>query len=55
MRVITDVTATVRLGKSEGWLHRLGWLVLIWTASVLALGIIAVVFHLLMSVVGLSA
>jgi len=37
------------------WLTRLGWLVLIWSASVLALGAIALTFRLLMAAAGLTA
>ncbi|MNE04942.1 hypothetical protein D3C76_980220 [compost metagenome] len=34
---------------------RLGWLVLIWTASVLALGVAAWLLRLMMSAAGLSS
>jgi len=37
------------------WLTRIGWLVLIWTLSVGALGIAALLFRLLMSAAGLTA
>ena len=37
------------------WLRRIGWLVLIWTASVAALGLVALIFHGLMSLAGLTA
>jgi hypothetical protein len=36
------------------WPKRIGWLVLIWTASVLALGAVALVFRLLMNLAGLT-
>lgn len=36
------------------WLGRLGWLVLIWAASVLALGIVAMAFRWLMGLAGLT-
>jgi hypothetical protein len=36
-------------------LRRVGWLVLIWAASVLALGVIAGVFRALMMFAGLTA
>jgi Protein of unknown function (DUF2474) len=36
------------------WLRRLGWLVLIWAASVVALAVIATLFRLLMGFVGLT-
>lgn len=35
-------------------IHRLGWLVAIWTLSVLGLGAFAAVFRLLMSTAGLT-
>lgn len=37
------------------WPKRLGWLVLIWAGSVLALGVVAMTFRLLMSLAGLKA
>ncbi len=36
------------------WLKRIGWLVLIWTLSVLALGIVAILFRALMKLAGLT-
>ncbi|BCH21045.1 hypothetical protein MesoLjLc_08180 [Mesorhizobium sp. L-8-10] len=36
------------------WPKRIGWLILIWTASVLALGAVALVFRLLMNLAGLT-
>ncbi|MEA3182920.1 MAG: hypothetical protein QOI59_6443 [Gammaproteobacteria bacterium] len=36
-------------------LRRVGWLVLIWAASVLALGVVASVFRALMMFAGLTA
>ena len=36
------------------WLSRFGWLVLIWAASVLALGIVAMGFRWLMDLGGLT-
>lgn len=36
------------------WLKRIGWLVLIWTLSVLALGVVALVFRALMKLAGLT-
>jgi hypothetical protein len=36
------------------WLRRIGWLALIWTASVLALAVIALVFRGLMTAAGLT-
>lgn len=40
---------------AQTWLRRVGWLVLIWAASVLALGIVASVFKALMTLAGLTA
>lgn len=36
------------------WMRRVGWLVLIWAASVLALGVVAGLMRLLMSFAGLT-
>jgi hypothetical protein len=36
------------------WLGRIGWLVLIWTASVTVLAIVAVLFRILMHLAGLT-
>lgn len=36
------------------WPKRIGWLVLIWTVSVLALGTVAYLFRLLMNLAGLT-
>ncbi|PSJ64760.1 DUF2474 domain-containing protein [Kumtagia ephedrae] len=38
----------------DSWLKRIGWLVLIWTASVLALGLVALAFRLIMNLAGLT-
>ncbi len=40
--------------SSPVWLRRFGWMILIWLASVLALGIVAMVFRLLMRAAGLT-
>ncbi len=42
---------TVSLAR---WGGRLGWLVLIWAASVLTLGVVAYAFRLVMAWVGLT-
>ena len=39
----------------RGWLNRLAWLLLIWTASVAALGIAALAIRLLMRTAGMTA
>jgi hypothetical protein len=36
------------------WPYRVGWLVLIWTASVVALGVVALILRVIMSVAGLT-
>jgi hypothetical protein len=36
------------------WLRRIGWMALIWTLSVLALAVVALVFRGLMSAAGLT-
>jgi hypothetical protein len=38
----------------RSWLRRIGWLVLIWSASVLALAIVAALFRALMTLAGLT-
>jgi Protein of unknown function (DUF2474) len=38
----------------RNWPYRVGWLVLIWTASVAALGIVALSLRAIMSVAGLT-
>ncbi|NLS06133.1 DUF2474 domain-containing protein [Rhizobium sp. P32RR-XVIII] len=38
----------------KGWLRRFGWLVLIWTASVVALAVVAMLFRLIMGFAGLT-
>lgn len=37
------------------WPKRIGWLVLIWAASVAALGVVAYLFRFLMGLAGLTA
>jgi hypothetical protein len=39
----------------RSWLRRIGWLALIWTASVALLGLLALLMRLLMGLVGLTA
>lgn len=41
-------------GSAPNWLHRIGWMALIWLASVLALGVVALLFRLLMRAAGLT-
>jgi Protein of unknown function (DUF2474) len=38
----------------QTWLRRVGWLVLIWAASVLALGVVAGLIRMLMTLAGLT-
>ena len=40
---------------AQPWFRKVGWLVLIWAASVLALGVVAGVFRALMTLAGLTA
>ena len=40
---------------APSWPKRIGWLVLIWAASVLSLGHVALAFRLLMNLAGLTA
>lgn len=52
MRDITDGSHDRPL--TQTWLRRIGWLVLIWSASVVALAVAAMLFRLLMGVAGLT-
>jgi hypothetical protein len=45
--------ARARIG-AQTWLRRVGWLVVIWAASVLALGIVAGLIRVLMNLGGLT-
>ncbi len=36
------------------WLRRFGWLIVIWIASVLALGVVAVLIRIVMTTAGLK-
>jgi hypothetical protein len=40
--------------SAQTWLRRVGWLVLIWAASVLALGAVAGLFRVVMNLAGLT-
>jgi len=40
--------------RTASWPRRIGWLVLIWTASVMVLALVAALFRMLMSVAGLT-
>lgn len=37
------------------WFRRVGWLVVIWAGSILALGAVAMVFRLLMNLAGMKS
>ncbi len=45
---------TTGAGPPPSRLRRLGWLVLIWTASVLALAVVAALFRVFMNLAGLT-
>lgn len=47
------MTAHARDGGMK-WLRRVGWLVLIWAAGVLALGVVAMLFRILMTLAGMT-
>ncbi|SEE54724.1 MULTISPECIES: DUF2474 domain-containing protein [Pseudomonas] len=49
--------ATIKPRQSEParWYRRLGWLVLIWLGSVLALGVVAGALRLLMHAAGMNS
>jgi hypothetical protein len=38
----------------RSWPLRMGWLILIWTASVIVLGVVAMLFRILMNAAGLT-
>lgn len=42
------------MAEGVSWTRRVGWLVLIWGASVLALGTVAAVMHAFMGLAGLT-
>lgn len=46
--------ATHSQAHDRSWWYRVGWLVLIWAASVASLGIVALAFRLMMSAAGLT-
>lgn len=37
------------------WLRRVGWLVIIWAGSILALGVVAMAFRLMMNLAGMKS
>jgi hypothetical protein len=39
----------------RSWTRRIGWLILIWIASVTALAVVATLFRILMNAAGLTA
>jgi len=39
----------------KDWFRRLGWLILIWAASVIALGAVATVVRVLLNAAGMTA
>jgi hypothetical protein len=41
--------------RLQSWNSRLGWMVLIWTASVLTLAALALMFRVLMNAAGLTS
>ena len=51
---MTRSPTQVRDDSPARWGSRLGWLVLIWAASVLTLGVVAYAFRLVMMWVGLT-
>lgn len=50
----SNASATASLPKA-GWMRRFGWLILIWCASVAALGIAALVLKMIMRAIGMSS
>jgi hypothetical protein len=39
---------------NKPWLRRVGWMILIWAASVATLGLVALLFRILMAATGLT-
>jgi hypothetical protein len=52
-RGVSLMTAHPSAG-AQTWLRKVGWLVLIWTASVLTLGVVAGLFRVVMNLAGLT-
>lgn len=50
----TGASAEAGPGKA-GWMRRFGWLLLIWCASVAALGVAATLLKLVMHAIGMSS
>jgi hypothetical protein len=42
-------------GDVRSWPRRIGWLILIWAASVAVLGVVAALFRIAMNLAGLTA
>ena len=47
------MTARPSVG-AQMWLRRVGWLILIWAGSVVALGVVAGLFRVVMNLAGLT-
>jgi Protein of unknown function (DUF2474) len=45
---------TAHPSAAQTWLRRVGWLVLIWAASVVALGVVAGLLRVVMNLAGLT-
>jgi len=43
------------VAANPSWLRRVGWFVLLWAVSVLALGAVAVLIRILMTAAGMTA
>lgn len=53
---VSEVRKRPGMPRARGlWLRRVGWLVLIWVASVAALAAVALVFRAVMSLAGMTA
>lgn len=49
------MTGTTENSRMPRWLKRIGWLVIIWGASILALALVAYFLRMVMNAVGLTA
>jgi hypothetical protein len=54
MTEVVCFVAQRALTPSTSWRRRLGWLILIWSASIVALAIVAALFRALMNAAGLT-
>lgn len=54
-RVTTDEGGDDERERRRPWWKRVGWLVIIWSASVLGLFVVATIFRMLMTAAGMKS